>query len=305
MKPIILIIFSIMTLFSCSDFNLRSRKNENRNQYPPSRMFAGDALSAAQKMFDGDLKGMEELIKEKHIDINKLQENTGYTLLMYASIIEDLKAMEKLLELGADPNIIVPHEGLESPLNHAVALNNYEMLQLLFKYKANPNPALGNSPLSDAMTLGGDESTEKKMIDYLLQNGADINNVSYNGSNIMESAARDDLDMAEYFLTKGGLPKIKGTNLCPIADYIQYKEKQKNDRNLPDSPYYEKLFRIKRQLVEKYNVAFPYKKDTLEEAKLRIKQYESLSSKDKLSVNFKNNYGENLYQEDLNRIKGK
>jgi ankyrin repeat protein len=305
MKPIILIIFSIMTLFSCSDFNLRSRKNENRNQYPPSRMFAGDALSAAQKMFDGDLKGMEELIKEKHIDINKLQENTGYTLLMYASIIEDLKAMEKLLELGADPNIIVPHEGLESPLNHAVALNNYDMLQLLFKYKANPNPALGNSPLSDAMTLGGDESTEKKMIDYLLQNGADINNVSYSGSNIMESAARDDLDMAEYFLTKGGLPKIKGTNLCPIADYIQYKEKQKNDRNLPDSPYYEKLFRIKKQLSEKYNVAFPYKKDTLEEAKLRIKQYELLSSKDRLSVNFKNNYGENLYQEDLNRIKGK
>ncbi|SMO89137.1 Ankyrin repeat-containing protein [Chryseobacterium rhizoplanae] len=294
-----------MTLFSCSDFNLRSRKNENRNQYPPSRMFTGDALSAAQKMFDGDLKGMEELIKEKNIDINKLQENTGYTLLMYASIIEDLKAMEKLLELGADPNIIVPHEGLESPLNHAVALSNYEMLQLLFKYKANPNPALGNSPLSDAMTLGGDESTEKKMIDYLLQNGADINNVSYNGSNIMESAARDDLDMAEYFLAKGGLPKIKGTNLCPIADYIQYKEKQKNDRNLPDSPYYEKLFRIKKQLVEKYNVLFPYKKDTLEEAKLRIKQYESLNPKDKLSVNFKKNYGENLYQEDVNRVKGK
>ncbi|WP_228451610.1 ankyrin repeat domain-containing protein [Chryseobacterium rhizoplanae] len=305
MKPFILIILSIMTLFSCSDFNLRSRKNENRNQYPPSRMFTGDALSAAQKMFDGDLKGMEELIKEKNIDINKLQENTGYTLLMYASIIEDLKAMEKLLELGADPNIIVPHEGLESPLNHAVALSNYEMLQLLFKYKANPNPALGNSPLSDAMTLGGDESTEKKMIDYLLQNGADINNVSYNGSNIMESAARDDLDMAEYFLAKGGLPKIKGTNLCPIADYIQYKEKQKNDRNLPDSPYYEKLFRIKKQLVEKYNVLFPYKKDTLEEAKLRIKQYESLNPKDKLSVNFKKNYGENLYQEDVNRVKGK
>ncbi|MCJ7935023.1 MAG: ankyrin repeat domain-containing protein [Chryseobacterium sp.] len=268
-------------------------------------MFKGDGLLAAQKMFDGDLKGMEQLIKEKNMDINKLEEDTGYTLLMYASIIEDLKAMDKLLELGADPNIIVPNEGLESPLNHAVALNNYEMLQLLFKYKANPNPALGDSPLTDALTVGGDENTERKMIDYLLQNGADINNISYNGNNIMDAVVRDDLDMTEYFLSKGGQPTIKDTNICPMADYIQYKEKQKNERNLPDSPYYQKLFSIKKQLVEKYKVTFPYKKDPLEEAKLRIKLYENLGPKDKISVNFNKNYGENLYQKDLNMVKGK
>lgn len=295
----------MMTIFSCSDFGLRSRKKENRAEYPPTKMFKGDGLLAAQKMFDGDLSGMEQVIKEKKIDINTLQEETGYTLLMYASIIENLNAMEKLLELGADPNIIVPNEGLESPLNHAVALNNYEMLQLLFKYKANPNPELGHSPLSKAMLLGGTDTTEKKMIDYLLQNGADINNISFNGSNIMEDAIRDDLNTAEYFLSKGGQPKIKNTNLCPMANYIEYKENQKNEGNLPDSPYYQKLFGIKKQLIDKYKVTFPYRNDTIAEAKLRIQLYEKLNPKDKISVNFNKNYGESRYQDDLAIVKGR
>ncbi|SFK48215.1 Ankyrin repeat-containing protein [Chryseobacterium indologenes] len=295
----------MMTIFSCSDFGLRSRKKENRAEYPPAKMFKGGGLLAAQKMFDGDLSGMEQVIKEKKIDINTLQEETGYTLLMYASIIENLNAMEKLLELGADPNIIVPNEGLESPLNHAVALNNYEMLQLLFKYKANPNPELGHSPLSKAMLLGGTDTTEKKMIDYLLQNGADINNISFNGSNIMEDAIRDDLNTAEYFLSKGGQPKIKNTNLCPMANYIEYKENQKNEGNLPDSPYYQKLFGIKKQLIDKYKVTFPYRNDTIAEAKLRIQLYEKLNPKDKISVNFNKNYGESRYQDDLAIVKGR
>lgn len=293
-----------MTFFSCSDFSLRSRKKENRNQYPPSKMFRGDGLSAAQKMFDGDLNGMEQVIKEKKLDLNKLEEETGYTLLMYASIIENLNAMEDLLKLGADPNIIVPNEGLESPLNHAVALNNYEMLQLLFKYKANPNPALGRSPLTVAMSIGGKENTERKMIDYLLQNGASINNISYNGSNILEDAARDDLDLASYFLEKGGQPVIPGTNLCPMAHYIQFDEEDQTKFQKTNTPYFEKLLALKKQLIEKYNVKFPVKKDTIEEAKLRIKLYESLSPKDKVSINFNKNYGENRYQKDLKMIKG-
>ncbi|REC46858.1 ankyrin repeat domain-containing protein, partial [Chryseobacterium pennipullorum] len=247
-------------------------------------MFKGDGLQAAQKMFDGDLNGMEQLIKEKNIDLNKLEEGTGYTLLMYASIIEDLKAMEKLLKLGADPNVIIPYKGLKSPLNHAVALNNYEMLELLFKYKTNPNPALGDSPLADAMMIGGSDNTERKMIDYLLQNLADINNISYCGNNIMENAVRDDLKLAGYFLEKGGQPKIKGTNICPMADYIQFEEE--NQRKFNKTENLSEILAFKKQLIEKYNVQFPYKKDLIEEAKLRIKLYENLSPKDKISINF-------------------
>lgn len=303
MKTIILILLSIMTLTNCSDSVFRSRKNANRKNLPPGKLFDGAQRQAAQNIFDENNVEFINTIKSHPEVINKLseKENKGYTLLHYAALLENMKAMETLLQNGADPNIITP-QGL--PVRHAVALNHYDMLNMLLKYHATLNPAIGISPLSDAMMLG-DENTERKMINYLLEHGADINNISYNGGNIMEDATRDDLDLASYFLEKGGQPTIKGTNLCPMADYIQYKEKQKNERNLPDSPYYQKLFGIKKQLIEKYNVTFPYEKDLVEEAKLRIKLYENLSPKDKISINFENNYGENRYQEDLAIVNGK
>ncbi|WP_264743352.1 ankyrin repeat domain-containing protein [Chryseobacterium oryctis] len=294
-----------MTLFSCSDASLRSRKNANREQYPPSKMFKGDALSAAQKMYDGDIAEMEREIKQNNLNLNKLDDSTGYTLLMYATIIEDMRAMEKLLSLGADPTIIIPDGGLANPLNHAVALNNYKMMDLLFKYKANPNPKIGRSPLINAMLVGGFKNTEKKLIDYLLAHGADINNISLNGDNIMEAVTRDDLDMALYFLEKGGQPVIEGTTLCPVAKYIQFEEQNQKKFKNEETPYFKKLMTFKQKLIEKYNVKFPYEKDTMEEARLRIKLYEHLSPQDKISINFKKNYGEKWYQKDLELVEGK
>ncbi|WGU68667.1 hypothetical protein QIU19_01415 [Capnocytophaga canimorsus] len=47
------------------------------------------------------------------------------------------------------------------------------------------------------------------------------------------------------------------------------------------------------------------KKDTIQEAKLRIKLYEALSPQDKISINFRYNYGENSYQEDLELVKNR
>ena len=298
-----LILFLLMILYSCSDASFRSRKNANRAQYPPSKVFSGDALSAAQKMFDGDIIGMEREIEQKKIDLNQLDPEKGYTLLKYAIVIEDMKAMERLLELGANPNII--SADYSTPLKHAVALNNYKMADLLFKFKADPNPKVGNSPLVTALSLGGFKGTEKKMVDYLLAHGADINNISLSGHNIMKEVTMDNLDMTLYFLEKGGQPVIEGTSLCPMADYIQYKEKDRAKHNLLETEYSKKLLSLKQLLIDKYGVRFPYQKDTIQEAKLRIKLYEELSPQDKISINFKYNYGENSYQEDLEMINNK
>ena len=51
----------------------------------------------------------------------------------------------------------------------------------------------------------GTASTERKMIDFLLENEADINHNAYLGNNIMEAAARSDLATALYFLEKEGI----------------------------------------------------------------------------------------------------
>lgn len=286
-----------MTLFSCQD--TRSRKTQNKEQYPPQKLFEGAQLQAAQKIFDEDNSGLENVLKNDTQIINQLSDTKGYTLLMYASIIENLPAMEILLKSGADPNIIIPFEGLnDTPLSHAVATNNYEMVKLLFKFKANPNPAVGSSPLCDAMMLG-QENIERKMIDFLLENGADINHISYLGDNIMEAAARSDLSTAQYFLEKGGNPKIKGTDLSPMAEYIESEDQRRStDYNSRNASYFDKLSKMKNELQDKYNIIFPVKKNQKAEAELDVKLYEGLREKDKYSVNFIENYGENRYKED-------
>lgn len=292
-KLIILFVF-IFILISC---DMRSRKNQNREQYPPQKLFEGNQLEAAQKIFDENDSELEKLIKKNPELLNQMSEKTGYTLLMYASIIENLSAMEKLLDMGADPDIIIPYQGHTFPLNHAVATNNYDMLKLLFRYKANLNPDLGEHPLCKAMMLGG-EKTERKMIDFLLENGAEINYISYLGDNIMEQAARSDLWTAEYFLNKGGNPKIAGTELSPMAEYITWEEKRYAKHNNPNERYHNQLVKIKKMLQEKHGIQFPVEKDTIAEAKLRIKLYENLSKKDKKSLNFNKNYGVNRFKKD-------
>ncbi|SUX53060.1 Uncharacterised protein [Chryseobacterium indologenes] len=68
--------------------------------------------------------------------------------------------MEVLLQKGADPNIITP-DLFSSPVSQAVGTNNYEMLNVLLKYKAKLNPAIGVSPLSDAMLWEAKAQKEK------------------------------------------------------------------------------------------------------------------------------------------------
>ena len=288
-----------MTLFSCQD--TRSRKTQNKDQYPPQKLFEGVQLEAAKKIFDKDQQGLEGILKNDKQIINQLSSTKGYTLLMYASIVENLPAMEILLKNGADPNLIIPHL-YDSPLSHAVATNNYEMVKLLFKYKASPNPAVGSSPLCDAMMLGA-ENTERKMIDFLLEHGADLNHTSYLGKNIMESAARSNVSTAQYFMEKGGNPIIKGTELSPMALYISSEErKQVKNQNSKNAAYFEKISAIKKELQEKYGIKFPVEKNEIEEAKLRVDLYEKLNERDKKSVNFNKNYGENRYIEDQNLL---
>lgn len=299
MKKINLILCFIILLFACQN---RSRKTQNRAQYPPEKHFQNLQLQAATEMYQGNLEAFTSTISRHPEIINQLSNNKGYTLLMYASIIEDLKAMEILLQNGADPNIIIPHLH-SSPLTHAVGINDYRMLDLLIKYKVNLNPAVGSSPLHVAMFLGG-HSTEQKMIDHLLKNGADINHTSYLGDNIMESATRGDLNTAMYFLSKGGNPKIKGTDLSPMAQYIQLKQEQDAKYGVKSKEYVEKLKALKATLQQKYGIVFPIVKDTIAEAQLRMKLYNALNERDKRSVNFNGNYGINRYKKDQEIVLG-
>ncbi|WP_435525419.1 hypothetical protein [Chryseobacterium indoltheticum] len=60
------------------------------------------------------------------------------------------------------------------------------------------------------------------------------------------------------------------------------------------------MSKIKKELQDKYNITFPVKKNQKAEAELDVKLYEGLREKDKYSVNFNENYGENRYKKTRN-----
>ena len=299
MKYILILILTsiIMSLGSCLDKSIRSRKSQNRAQYPPEKLFQDQHLQAAKLIYEEKHQELKEYITSNKSLINELNSTKYYTLLQYATMVEDLDAMKILLDLGANPNQPSNLFAFEYPLNHAVSLNNFEMLNLLLDNKASLNPTLGNSPLINAMMLGGND-TEKKMIDYLIKNGADVNHISYYGSNILEAAARDNLDITEYLLDLGANPKIKDTNLSPIAEYLTWKQNEYNNINSKNEVYLTKLYHLILRLETDYQIKLPYSSNKKESTKLNIKLYENLSHLDKAYVNL-NQYGEKKYQKDL------
>ncbi|WP_282630859.1 ankyrin repeat domain-containing protein [Empedobacter sedimenti] len=298
MKKLLILILITMSITSCIDKTLRSRESQNRTQYPPEKMFDGKDLEAAQLLFDGKYEELKTYIDSDKIKLNHLNDKKAYSLLMYATIIEDLNGMEFLLKNGADPNLVCNDVDFETTLNHAVSINNYDMINLLLKYKANINPSVGVAPLVKAMFLG-DEKTERKMIDFLLNNGADINHESFYGKNIMDAATHDSFELANYFLDKGGKPIISGTSLCPLATYVEYKEKKFSENNKVSND----LVEFKQRLIKEYNVKFPYQENELEASKHRVELYEKLNERDRMSVNFKNDLGEKSYKKNLAYIK--
>ena len=301
MKYVFYLLIITILLFSC--MGPRSRKSENRRQYPPAKMFEGKELAVAQAIYDGNISEMEQLIKTHPIDVNHISRNGYYTFLMYACILEDQEAMDKLMQMGADPNLACPTGRYDLPVNYAVALINYDMLKLLLKYKASLNHPLGWSPLVHAMMLGGYENTERQMLDFLLQHGADINYESFQGHNIMKESYEDHTETANYFLDKGGNPTIKGINYSPMAESMQFDLdnevlKQRNPN------FYNRLLQLKSRLEKEYHIQFPYiKPPKIEMLKYSIQQYEDLSPRDKMVVNFRDNYGENKYKQDLEELK--
>ena len=233
-------------MISCQEPNNMNLRNKEQN--PPEKFFEGSQLVCAQKIFDNNIQELKNILEKNPELLNKLSDKKGYTLLMYSSILENLEAMKLLLKKGADPNIIIPYLN-NSPLSQAVASNNYQMLNLLLKYKTSLNPSVGKSPLVVALMIEG-EDNEKKMIDYLLKNCANINHSSYLGHNIMESAARDHIETAKIFIKKGGNPIIRNTKISPIAEFMTWKEKEISKHKSINEKYKNKFFSLKKNSTE-------------------------------------------------------
>lgn len=122
------------------------------------------------------IKAIQYAYKKIKLNLDYEQINKGTTLLIDSIIEKNIKKLEFLLKAGANPNFRLKdhytHQYRNSPLHYAIHSYDLNILERLLNAGADPN-ILGfnqQTPLLDAISCVNNES-----INILLKYGADIN----------------------------------------------------------------------------------------------------------------------------------
>jgi hypothetical protein len=158
----------------------------------------------------GKIKKIDQLVREG-VSVNA-QGTSGATPLFWA--VRDHDGFKRLLELGADPNIV--YDDGNSVMHTAARLRNKKIIKLALDHGGNPNLVSTNSfrqtPLFDAL-LNGTE-----MIDLLLKHGANINaRALFDSTPLLDAASRRDFETAFHLLERGADYSLKDENGYDLA----------------------------------------------------------------------------------------
>lgn len=164
-----------------------------------TEIFDSEPLKTLAEAVDsGDLLQIEEQTRNG-IDINK-KANCGMTVLFWATITENKKSFKKLLELGADPNIILRNDN--SVIFCCAGLNDPYYLIESLKHGADPNlvePRQKETPLFRAATPNG-----IKNIQILIKAGVDLNKQNKFGNTaLLEAASLNQYDVVYELIVSG------------------------------------------------------------------------------------------------------
>jgi len=260
MRFIILLTILLFTLNSC---------NRADSRFPPERFFDGQDLKIAEAIYDNDRRMLKNYIKETGFDINKLGKQ-NITFLLYALYVGQMNMVEILLENGADPNLLNPEIDSTNdptwensisndlPLSF-VARTYYDFdladVKLLLKYGAKINDSRVNPALIACMSSGNNKR-KLKLIDYLLDKGADINiKGSENRTPIIAAADISLWDIVNYLLDHGADYTAEDNAGWSVA----YNVQDEIEMNKGTDERKQKVHALKRRL-EGLGVAFPVQK---------------------------------------------
>jgi uncharacterized protein len=139
---------------------------------PLETMFPDPQVRAlAEAAGKGKIKVIEELV-DKGVDVNA-QGKKNATPLFWALRNSNLKGFTKLLELGADPNVVF---GDSSVMHWAAMHEDITFLKAALQHDGNPNLVAGQfseTPLFETIGLARNDRKENRQL--LLASGADIN----------------------------------------------------------------------------------------------------------------------------------
>ncbi len=150
---------------------------------------------------------MVKIEKEKHLNLNYADDKHGLSLLNWCIISLKIKAFEKLLELGADPNWQDTFRRFAPPITNAAEENTTsKYLELSLKYNGNVNLLSKKTEGIQEQTplLGAIYSNRMESIKMLVDKGADVNLTTDSfWSPLAEALIQKKIAVAKYLLDKG------------------------------------------------------------------------------------------------------
>lgn len=181
-----------------------------------------EAWALAKAADEEDVKAMEEIILENKDLLNFKEPTYRQTLLMWAVRAEKYKATQKLLELGADPNICSEYNGDNALMFAADNWEDIRYLKLLLSYGANPNDSSGKAytQITPLMVAVGNSNLEN--VKLLVEAGANINYRSEEAGSVLQKATlMSQVYNVKYLLIDKGCEFN-----YPFEIYVSYKGKK-------------------------------------------------------------------------------
>ncbi|MFW0739984.1 ankyrin repeat domain-containing protein [Flavobacterium sp. T12S277] len=213
MKKLI-VYFGVFFLFiSCNNReNIVNKQNLLGNDY---QLFQETpAWELAKAVEDEDTTKIKEILsnKKKKIYIDFKEPKFGNTLLMLSIKNSQFQITKLLLASGANPNVADMYRG-GSAVICAANNNDSKYLELILKYKGNPN-AIESAPVKEgdevrqtallaAISFLDPDSLQK--VKFLVESGANVNyhNQGHTILPLSEALTLDRLDVVLYLLQNG------------------------------------------------------------------------------------------------------
>ena len=206
----LLLLQLFLFITSCSN----SAQSMASQTLAPGRFFQQRYQPLGRAILDEDLRAIEA--NAYGLDLNQVHAE-NMTLLFYASWHRKKDAFRRLLELGADPNLMIAGQG--TMVNFAAKDPDPEYMQILLEHGGDPNAKMqSGDPVAIYALMHGPFQTVRNLV----WAGADVNGRDKDGDTILMTAvavfkfaeARELLDM-------GADPKLKNNMGANVKTYLE------------------------------------------------------------------------------------
>ena len=173
------------------------------------------AFELAKAVCSNDIDQVEYLVKIKKQNINFQEPKFGQSLLIMTVVNKQYGMCEKLLQLGANPNLHDYYQGTPAIVDAAhigsLFFDDTKFLRLLLKYGANPSDK-ENGKLDEGNSIrytplivsSGSKYQAFEKVKLLVEAGADINyKDEFNCFALKRAIMLDNMEVAYYLLLHG------------------------------------------------------------------------------------------------------